>query len=582
MKNKQISIITLVRNNKEYLKTSIQSIINQTNNNWESIIINDGSIYNIKYDDFLEKNQINIFQDKIRIINLSKWKGNVKCHKLGVIHATKEIIGILDVNDKLDIMAIDEILNIYNNSTDDNIFVCSNFYYCTSLFDIINIEYTKDLLVNRSIKHFITFIKKYYFLTSGYDDDLVFGGQDQDILLKMKEFCKPIFLNKNLYYKTNINTLNNKLDMYGYYLSILKNIYMQYKNLNTYIEIYNNIDDELYLSKNNRDIDKYSIIITNIKYYVELKSNNIYLDTLNDNIIEYVNIYIETKKNIFNVYIEWDYKKDKFILSNKNNFCLDKFKLIHLNTYFNEIYIINLKHEKTKKERINKIFEKYNIHCTFIEAVNGNDPLNIIEFKKTKLKTPGAYGYCLSMIKIFTDAKEKNHKKILICDDDIILHNDFDIKFNEYIKQIPTSWKVLFFGLSGPWYYNINTFLYNYNFDVNYTCNLIKCDGSFCVGYDNSLFDKIIKITKKFIMPFDTQLINYLNNNLSIEKYAFYPHLVIADTLKKSLISNHQEMNTLQNFERNHAKFMVNLNNFDLDSMENNKYKDLNCINLTI
>ena len=561
-KDYNISIITLVRNNKHYLIESMNSLVEQTVDKWNCIIINDGSNYNIKLSDFLSSEHEIKYKNKFKIINNKEWLGIVKCHTIGIFQATNEIIGILDCDDKLDITAIEKVLNIYNNSK-DNIFVYSNFYYCDSKLNIINNGYgkhVKNLLNERKGNHFKTFKKKYYFFTSGYDHDLIFGAEDQDILFKIDEFCYPIFINECLYYYRTYDKNNKTMSLsclekcakYSYNLSIIKNIYSRYNNLDFYVEVIN---------KNN-------------KYSVELKSNDIFITTINDN-INYINQYINTKKNKFNVNIEWDYHALTFKISNKQ-FNLDTFRLLHPNNYFDNIYIINLKKDIHKKKRIESIFESYNMVCKFIEAVDGNIEPYYTEWHDTKLKTCGMYGYSKSMINIFEDAQKNNYNKILVCDDDIIFIKNFLVEFDKAIKSIPFSWKVLFFGLSGPWQFNESTFLYNFNFNKLYTTNLTLCDGSFCVGYDKSMYSSIINITKKYELSYDTQLIKYLNNNINIEKYAFYPHLVIADTTKASSIINYQEeMNIMQNFKRNHYKFHVNLNNYELNSMSINNYNNL-------
>ena len=47
---------------------------------------------------------------------MDKWHGLIKCHKIGIMHASNQIIGILDSDDKLEPNAIEEVLNIYNDS----------------------------------------------------------------------------------------------------------------------------------------------------------------------------------------------------------------------------------------------------------------------------------------------------------------------------------------------------------------------------------------------------------------------------------------------------------------------------------
>ena len=579
--NNKISFITLVFNNKEYLNDSMSSLIKQTCDKWECIIINDGSNYDINLSDFLSNEYIEIYKHKFKIINNKEWKGIIKCHIIGLFHASNEIIAILDCDDYLANNTVEKIVNVYDNHLYDNIFVYSNFYYCDNNLNIINNGYAshvKNLLSERRGNHLRTFKKKYYFLTKGYDDDLIFGAEDQDILFKIEEFCTPVHIEDKLYYYRTNNTTNSiscmkKASLYCYNLCILKNIFNRYKNLNFYVKIYDSINDIHHIKKYNKW--KYSYINNNIKYFADLESNGIFISTLYKNVQKFIDTYINKQIKTFDINIQWDSDNNTFEVSD-NIFNLNAFRLIHPNSYFDKIYIINLKKDINRKIRIETIFSKYNIKCQFIEAIYGKDEPYYSEWTQTKLKTCGVYGYSKSIINIFNDAKKNNYNKILICDDDIILINNFLIEFDKSVKSIPYNWKVLFFGLSGPWSFNINTFIYHYKYNKPYTTNLIGCDGSFCVGYDKQMFDKIIEITELFELPFDTQLIKYLNDNIHIEKYAFYPHLVIADTTKLSAIVNYQEeMNVMQNYKRNHYKFCVNLDNYDLDSMENNVYSEL-------
>lgn len=594
-KNYKISVITLVRNTNELLKSAVKSLISQTNPNWENIIINDSSKQKVLIEDIIESNKISIFKDRVKIINLDDWKGLIKCHKLGIIHARNDIIGILDSDDTLEPNAINAILNVYNQN-DDNVFVYSNFNICGPNMQFQDkgwATHVKDtcLLNKRRGNHFRTFPRKYYYLTSGYDDDLVYGAEDQDILFKLERFCKPIYLDKYLYnYRTNqqngsISSMK-KASKYSINLSILKNIYDRFGNIDFYIEIYSDVNEEE-KTKTKKYLDWIEKFVKPYEYngnnfYVELKSNCITICTLiGEQTHKYIDEYLKNFHNIYKVDVSWNYVNSTFELIENNKFNLEEFRKIHPNTYFDNIYIINLKKDIEKRERIIRIFNKYNIKCEFFEAVYGKEVPDLKKYYKenTNLKSPGQYGYSLSMIKILEDAIEKNYKKILVCDDDIILKKNFLYEFDLNIKSIPYDWKVLFMGLSGPWSFHEKIFLYNHDFKLNYTTNLIGCDGSFCVGYDSIIFKEIIEVTKEFIYPYDTQLIKYLNNNLQIDKYAFYPHLVIADTVKKSEIVNYQEEISLwKNIERNHLKFMINLNEYELETMQENKYKELEII----
>lgn len=631
----KITIVTLVRNNKHYLKESMSSLIKQTSDDWNCVIINDGSQDKISYDDFIDMPN-EIFKDRFTIINIDEWNGLVKCHKTALLHATNEVIGIMDVDDVLEATAIEDVLNIYNKTEEDNIFVYTNFNYCDINMNKISEGYAGEiktcLLNDRCANHFRTFKLKYYYLTEGYDDDLQFGAEDQDILFKLEKVCTPVFLNKALYnYRTNNSniTTNNTsisslkyLSKYSLFISLFKNIYDRYGNINFQLRIFsfeNNIlisdksekEKERYLSyrvKSNNlfkgliiNNDSFEIVDNNNKKYIpdnkiihhcELYSNNIYImnvcdmlfDLNNNLLMRYILKYNETNYNTFNINLCWDVMQSKFYIDDcispiNNNINIESFKKIHPNVYFDNIYIINLKKDKDKRENMDKIFNKLQIKHEFYDAVYGKDEMHMKIYTKNKyektLKSPGAYGYSLTMIKIFEDAINKKYKKILVCDDDIIFHKDFLNLFDKNIRNIPFDWKILFFGLSGPWTHPfVNIDFRNFNYKQTFIRDTFNCDGSYCVGYDNIILQKFINITNKFDYPFDTAIIKHINNDPTIIKYSFQPYLVIADTTKSDITE--REKNIIDNFSAYQFKYRQNLGLFDINSTMKQPYKATN------
>lgn len=580
--NYTITIITLVRNNKHYLRESMLSLLNQTNDKWLCIIINDGSSYDVSYDDFLISEQEQKYKCKFNIINLKEWNGLVKCHKLALMHCTTDIVGILDVDDVIEKNAIDEILKVYNSTKQENIYIYSNFYFCDDVMKKINLGYCNTVktcvLNDRCLSHFRTFKLKYYYLTEGYDDDLQFGAEDQDILIKMETICTPIFLNLPLYlYRTNIQQGSisslKQLSIYSLYISIFKNIYSRYNNLNMKLYIYKDINQRIYKHK-------YLLPVTlnNIKYYCEICSNYIFIFDASkiENIQTYIEKYIATNINVYDVNINWNYLKSKFEFS-ENKLIIKDFCKIHPSVYFNNIYIINLQKDDKKRERMKVLFETLNIKYEFFNAIYGKaEPHISIYSEKYKdiLKTPGVYGYSLTMIKIFEDAIKKKYKKILVCDDDIIFHKDFLNLFDQNIRKIPFDWKVLFLGISGPWSIPfVNKDFKAFNFTKSFITNFFNCDGSYCMGYDLNIMLKLIEISNEFTLPFDTAMIKYFNANNIDNIYGFYPYLVIADTTTSDITEREQDI--LKNFNGYQYRFRINMNNFDLQSMLNKNYDSI-------
>ena len=148
--------------------------------------------------------------------------------------------------------------------------------------------------------------------------------------------------------------------------------------------------------------------------------------------------YLSINPNII-----YDHTNNKFALDDQNivsnekhNDIFKQMEHIRPNIYFDNIYIINLDKDIHKKKRLEKIFNDIGVKVQFFKGIMGNDPKYLLEYNgknlSKKIKSIGAYGYIMSMIEVLNDAKKNKYNKFLVCDDDIILSNDFLKKFDEY------------------------------------------------------------------------------------------------------------------------------------------------------
>jgi len=100
-----VTIIIPVYNAEEYLQKCLESIINQTYNNLEIIIVNDGST-----DTSAELIQGYSEKDK-RIIYLTKENGGIgTAYKLALKHATGDYVLFVDSDDWLELNAVEELI----------------------------------------------------------------------------------------------------------------------------------------------------------------------------------------------------------------------------------------------------------------------------------------------------------------------------------------------------------------------------------------------------------------------------------------------------------------------------------------
>ena len=104
--DKKLSVIIPVYNTSKYIEKCLNSIVNQTMNDIEIIIVNDGSTDNSE--EVIQK-WINENQDKIEIKYFKKENGGLSsARNFGVNQATGQYITFVDSDDYLDI-------NIYKN-----------------------------------------------------------------------------------------------------------------------------------------------------------------------------------------------------------------------------------------------------------------------------------------------------------------------------------------------------------------------------------------------------------------------------------------------------------------------------------
>lgn len=95
MKEKLVSIIMPVYNSEKYIKDAIQSILKQTYDNWELIIVDDCSTDNSSkiINEFCENN------NRINRFRFKKNKGVSKARNYGIEHSNGDFIAFLDSDD---------------------------------------------------------------------------------------------------------------------------------------------------------------------------------------------------------------------------------------------------------------------------------------------------------------------------------------------------------------------------------------------------------------------------------------------------------------------------------------------------
>ena len=215
------TILVAQYNNGKYFEDCYKSIMAQTYQNWETIIVDDCST-----DDSVELMKKLIGDDaRFKIFSNDENKGCGFTKRKCVELANGEICGFLDPDDAISETAVAEMVQ-QHIKLPGIVLIYSNFTYCDENLEPQKIHFQKKVEnfspdffnLDGSISHFATFKNSYYKKTSGIDAYLQ-RAVDQDLYLKLYEVGEVFYLNQNLYHyrihdggiSTNGNTENASL-----------------------------------------------------------------------------------------------------------------------------------------------------------------------------------------------------------------------------------------------------------------------------------------------------------------------------------------------------------------------------------
>lgn len=118
-----------------------------------------------------------------------------------------------------------------------------------------------------------------------------------------------------------------------------------------------------------------------------------------------------------------------------------------LNNHFQHIFCINLPRRKDRRAEAEAEFALHNINVEFIDGVDGMDlPMTAMQSVDGSAVSRGDLGCTLSHLKVAQIAKERGLKNCFVFEDDAQLAPDFNKYMDEYIKQLPINWDMLYLG----------------------------------------------------------------------------------------------------------------------------------------
>jgi len=221
-------------------------------------------------------------------------------------------------------------------------------------------------------------------------------------------------------------------------------------------------------------------------------------------------------------------------------FINDELNDIYINSYINKIYIINLHNNVIRRNYIIKLMEKYSINFELIIVPSLTfEEYEIINNKAISFGEAGCY---LSHMFCLNDAIFYNYDRIIIFEDDIILHKTFHSLFQNITTSI--NYDILMLGACDFHFRKINCkrIVNNSYIPDEKTVFLY---GTFAILYSNKGFNEIFK--KRLNNPtfMDNNLICFLDK-FRYSFYISYQNLVITDYSQTNINHNFWITNKLK------------------------------------
>ncbi|MCF6279735.1 MAG: glycosyltransferase [Flavobacteriaceae bacterium] len=264
---KKVSIIVPCYNQAKYLSEALESLAQQTYDDWECIIINDGSKDNTR-----EIAQKWVDKDE-RFKYIETANGGVsKARNIGIKKAIGEYILPLDADDKIHNTYIEKALNIIQNNPELKLVYCE-----AAMFGVANRKWNlpkysyKKLLVKNMIFTSALYRKKEYELVGGYTEGILF--EDWNFWLKLLNKDNQVYRipEELFFYRKHENSLMDNLAKKGelYYKSI-NTIFKS--NTNSFL---NEIGNPMDLEQERRELSQ-EINSNNYKFYKKISKTILY------------------------------------------------------------------------------------------------------------------------------------------------------------------------------------------------------------------------------------------------------------------------------------------------------------------
>ena len=215
------------------------------------------------------------------------------------------------------------------------------------------------------------------------------------------------------------------------------------------------------------------------------------------------------------------------------------------------IFVINLKKDTDRKDRIKNILRSRKLNFNFIDAVDGNQltsneinsiyDKNMSLFRSKRELKPSEIGCALSHLSIYKRMLKDDIEEAIILEDDIILNDNFE-RFSSSLNIFPRDWDLILLGHSDTPsgltdLCKIKVPLNNNIYALSVAKPLVTVGGAYGYIINKSGARKILNKAKKLYQPID----NYTGDYRIVNLYAVYPNTVRVNFNLESSIQNDRD-----------------------------------------
>jgi len=184
----KVSVVIPCYNQGKYLEEAVESVLNQTFQDFEIIIVDDGST-----DDSTKNVLKNYQKPKTKVIHTDN-KGLASARNRGIQEAKGEYILPLDADDKIGREYLEEAVKILDKNRDIGIVYCEAVYFGAQDGLLILPEYSLEKILTKNIIFCSAlFRKQHWEIVGGYNINMVYGLEDWDFWLSLIELGLKIY-----------------------------------------------------------------------------------------------------------------------------------------------------------------------------------------------------------------------------------------------------------------------------------------------------------------------------------------------------------------------------------------------------